>query len=297
MKMRRLFLIGVVLFAVIFLLPSCLYALTLEEKHQRVLYPIVRVRTSAAMGSGTILYSQLVPGSESKYETYVLTNNHVIKGNVKIAKEWSTLLKREVQTDILTDCHIDNFEFEYLSWQIGHSSWRAEIMAYDYNMDLAVLRIKTERHFPYVAQIFPRGENKKRIRMFMKLYAVGAGLGEPTLATDGHLTGFGIMIDNYPYWLSTAPTIFGNSGGAVFLAETGEFIGVPSRIAVVYRDAITHMSYFIPITSVYRFLDEQIFQFIYDSNYTSEQCAEMRRSKRERDEKEMAVTYSREGKE
>ena len=291
--MKRLLLIGVVLLAAVFSFTSIVFALTLEEKHQKVLYPIVRVRTAQASGSGTIIYSELMPDSK-KYETYVLTNKHVISFNVKIATEWSTLLKREVKTDILTDAHIDNFEFEYLSWQVGSSTWRAKIMAYDSNMDLALLRIKTERQFPYVAQMFPRNQNKEQIRMFMPLYAVGAGLGEPVLATEGHLTGFGIMINNYPYWLSTAPTIFGNSGGAVFLAETGEFIGVPSRIAVVYRDAITHMSYFIPITSVYRFLDEQIFQFIYDSNYTSKQCAEIRRSKRERDEKEMAIKYSRE---
>ena len=282
-------------FIALFAFTSLVFALTIEEKHQKVLYPIVRVRTSQAMGSGTILYSQLIPGSKDKYETYVLTNKHVISYNIKIAQEWSTLLKREVKTDILTDAHIDNFEFDYLSWKVGHSSWRAQIMAYDHNMDLGLLRIKTERQFPYVAQMFPRGQHKKRIRMFMELYAVGSGLGEPTLATDGHLTGFGIIIQNYPYWLSTAPTIFGNSGGAVFLVETGEFIGVPSRIAVTWGgDAITHMSYFIPITSIYRFLDEQIFQFIYDSNYTSEQCAGMRRAKRYRDEKEMAIKISRE---
>jgi S1-C subfamily serine protease len=146
--------------------------------------------------------------------------------------------------------------------------------------------------------MFPRGEEKKRLRMFMPLYAIGCGLGHPPLATEGHLTGMNDVIDNYPYWLSSAPTIFGNSGGSVFLMDTLEFIGVPSRIAVqpmgFGADAITHMSYFIPVTTVYDFLEEQMFEFIYDDSLTSTECAKRRDDKRKNDEIKMAVDMVKE---
>jgi S1-C subfamily serine protease len=135
--------------------------------------------------------------------------------------------------------------------------------------------------------------------MFMGLYAVGCGLGHPPLATQGNLTGFNDIIDNYPYFLSSAATIFGNSGGAVFLDETYEFIGVPSRVAVSISgfssDAITHLSYFIPVMSIYKFIEDQVFTFIYDSNITSKDCEKERKDKRERDEKMMAIDMSRTG--
>jgi len=272
----------------------------IKEKHEQMLYTSVRVRTMKAGGSGTVLYSAPINGDDGIYETYVLTNNHVIAENVKVDKKWSTLLKREVKTDILTDCSVEFFENEYQSWEAGHSAYKAEIMCYDVDMDLGLLRLRSEKPFPFVAKLFPRDEHKKRLRVFMKLYAVGSGLGHPPLQTKGELAGFCDVIDNYPYWLSTAPTIFGNSGGSVFLAETGEFIGVPSRVSVVMMgmggSAITHMSYFIPITSVYDFLEDQVFNFIFDPDISSKACADSRKLKRNRDEKNMAIDMSRQSK-
>ena len=271
----------------------------LEDKHEKMLYPTVRVRTDQAGGSGTVIYSKLLPGEEKKYETYVLTNCHVISSNIKVEKKWSTLLKREVKTDILSECSVEFFNFEYGSWESGQSTYRSEIMSYDKDMDLALLRLKTERKIDHVATLFPKGQHKERLRMFMKLYAVGCGLGHPPLATQGNLTGFNDIIDNYPYFLSSAATIFGNSGGAVFLDETYEFIGVPSRVAVSISgfssDAITHLSYFIPIMSIYKFIEDQVFTFIYDPNVTSKDCENKRKEKRERDEKMMAIDISRDG--
>jgi len=131
----------------------------------------------------------------------------------------------------------------------------------------------------------------------MEVFAVGCGMGHPPLPTPGLLAGFTDIIDNYPYWLSTAPTIYGNSGGSLYLAETKELIGIPSRIAVnvagFSSDAITHLSYFIPITSVYKFLEEQVFMFLYDKGFTSSDCDKMRREKRDRDEHTMAIDTTR----
>lgn len=271
----------------------------LKERHENMLYPTVRVRTDKAGGSGTVIYSEPVPeGSKHEgYETYVLTNCHVINDNIRVEKKWSTLLKREVKTDVLADCTVELFDFEYGSWESGHSAYKAEIMCYDKDMDLALLRLRTTKRFEYVASMFPKDEHKKRLRMFMEVYAVGCGMGHPPLASQGNLTGFTDIIDNYPYWLSTAPTIYGNSGGSLYLAGSYEFIGIPSRIAVniagFAADAITHLSYFIPIISVYKFLEEQIFTFLYDGKTTSAQCAEVRRERRDRDEKTMAVDISR----
>jgi hypothetical protein len=84
--------------------------------------------------------------------------------------------------------------------------------------------------------------------------------------------------------MSSAQTIYGNSGGACYRWSADrkkyEWIGVPSRISVqpsgFSADAITHMGYFIPIERIYRLLDENHYQFIYDEAYSIEDCAEER---------------------
>ena len=44
-------------------------------------------------------------------------------------------------------------------------------------------------------------------------------------------------------------------------------------------DAITHMGYFIPIDRVYNLLDDNDYQFIYDSSKSIEDCEKSRKEK------------------
>jgi hypothetical protein len=91
-------------------------------------------------------------------------------------------------------------------------------------------------------------------------------------------------ISHYRYWMSTAQTIFGNSGGALYRyseeRKKYEYIGIPSRITVqpmgFTKDPITHMGYFIPIERVYSLLRDNDYHFIFDKEMSFDQCAELR---------------------
>ena len=103
-------------------------------------------------------------------------------------------------------------------------------------------------------------------------------------------------IEHFKYWMSSAPTIFGNSGGAVYRWSSNrkqyEYIGIPSRISIqpmgFSADAITHMGYFIPIDRVYKLLEENDYQFIYDNKASIEDCEKARKEKQspEKEDKE-----------
>jgi hypothetical protein len=100
------------------------------------------------------------------------------------------------------------------------------------------------------------------------------------------------IIDNFEYWLSTAPSIFGNSGGGVFTLHDRKwkFIGIPSRIAVSGSwggTPITHMGYFIPIFRIYDWLEANCYQFIYDSGFTFEDCEKLREERKAEKRAEM----------
>ena len=67
------------------------------QQHELMIYPEVRITADKARGSGTILYSAPIEDNEKRFETYILTNEHVVDDLIKVEKKWSTLLKREIK--------------------------------------------------------------------------------------------------------------------------------------------------------------------------------------------------------
>ena len=268
------------------------------QKHEQMFYPTVRVRTKKAGGSGTVVYSQK-NDKDGEIYTYVITNQHVIADSVHLEKKWDPVLKRKVDKEILDTVNVEFFRFNNYSHTIGSFAVEADIVAYsevEGGQDWALLRVRDkENEADYVANMFPL-KDLDNIHIFDETYAVGASLGHPPVASNGMITYMDDEIEHYKYWMSSAPTIFGNSGGAVYRwsgnRKQYEYIGIPSRISIqpmgFSADAITHMGYFIPIDRVYKLLEDNDFQFIYDSNYSIEDCKKTREKKQapEKEDKE-----------
>lgn len=256
----------------------------LEALHDHVLKPCVRVRTRRAGGSGTVIYSA---EGEDGHSTYVLTNHHVVEDAIRVVEKWDPILQRNAKRDERDLVEVHFFTYRWSSRVVGANTIEAEIMAYDRDEDLALLKLRGTDPVPGVAKLFPRGE-ERRLRVGERILTVGCGLGEPPVLTDGFISVFGREIDGREYWLITSPAIYGNSGGGTFL-ETGEFVGVPSRIAVtglLGQTAVTHLAYIAPITRVYEFLENQRFRFIYDPSFTEVGEAEERERLRDADRAE-----------
>jgi S1-C subfamily serine protease len=266
------------------------------QKHEQMFYPTVRVRTKKAGGSGTVVYSKK---HNDEVYTYVITNHHVIADSVSIQKKWDPVLKRKVDKEKLDTVHVEFFRYNNYSHTIGSFAVEADIVAYsevEGGQDWALLRVRDkENPADWVANLFPL-EDLENVHIFDESYAVGASLGHPPVASDGMITYMDDEIDSFKYWMSSAPTIFGNSGGAVYRWSSSrkqyEYIGIPSRISIqpmgFSADAITHMGYFIPIDRVYKLLDDNDYQFIYDESKSIEDCNEAREGKQkpEKDEDE-----------
>lgn len=267
-----------------------------EELHRAALLPCVRVRAGKAGGSGTVIYS--VAGNDGDHSTYVLTNYHVVQSLIEVKDRWDPVLQRDVKQDVRGLAEVHLFGYRWSSRAIGTTTIEADIAAYDVEEDLALLHLRSGQEMP-TARLYPRSKETE-LRVGMPVFAVGAGLGEPPVITSGLLAQFGREIEHREYWLNSAPSIYGNSGGALFLARTGELIGVPSRIAVTAGflgalDAITHLSFAIPITRIYQFFEDQLYRFIYDSSYTEESEAAERKRRREEDRLAILAQQQREG--
>lgn len=246
--------------------------------HERALYPTIRVATSRARGSGTVIYcgdrEEADEDGELGFSTYALTNHHVVADAIRVEKLYDPTAGKYVTTDYRDHVQVEVFAYKNRSTITGRTTAEAEIMAYNEKRDLALLRLRTNQKFDYVADILPV-ENARDVHIFDKLFVVGCGMGQPPFPTSGMLTGKDVQIDHYPYWQTSAPSIFGNSGGAVFRAETIQFMGVPSRIRVngtmFSADAITHIGYFCPPAEVHKFLRDQGYHFLVDDTHTEAQ--------------------------
>lgn len=266
------------------------------SEHEDMIYPVVRVRYEKIGGSGFVVYSSPTPATaeavRKKYETYVITCWHVIEPAIKFVKKRHAFANRDIVIEDRALVQVEIFEYEELSRLTGGTTYNAEIMAWDKEHDLALLRLQTSKPYLYVAKLYPKNKEDD-IKLGASTVAVGCSLGHEPIINYGHLAAKHDMIENKEYWMSTANTIFGNSGGAEFLRRTHEFIGVTARISGIQLgfsvDIVTWMGFFVPVTSVYWFLDDRIFQFIYDPNFTSDQCEKLRDAKKAVEERKMLV--------
>jgi len=262
-------------------------AMTIEERHAYCLYPAVRVKSGKTMGSGTVVYVEPAPGEEGLYDIYVLTNEHVVDDLIKVEKRWSSLLKREIPTDVTGQPDVEFFTYAYRSRTVGAAAYQSEIVAYDKDEDLALLRIRSPYKHEYTARLVPE-EEIKQLWAFEEVWNVGCGMGAKPVITRGYLSSFGWDIDNRDYMLISAASYFGNSGGATFLERTGWMIGIPARIAVANLgfspDVVTHLGFSISPARIYDFLRAQVFDFIIDPDKTSQQCEEERGRRRKEDQ-------------
>ncbi len=168
------------------------------KKHNEMLYTVVLVEGSAGSGSGTVIFpDELTVDDEKEYHNYI----------PNLGKE----RKNESRRPVEATWHIYN---DY-SHMIGSRSQKAEIVAYNDRLDLALLRLR-DRERPIdgpVATLLPDGE---KIYLYDEVWLSGAGLGEPPFSSFGHISNLDRIIEGEPYFLTTSPIIYGDSGGALF---------------------------------------------------------------------------------
>ncbi len=260
------------------------------EAHEKYIYPVVRITQGPYGGSGTIIYSKLDTKENWKYSTYILTNHHVIADAIKIEEKWDSDLAKEVKKEKRSIVYVEIFKYRNLSTPVGTLKVEADIVIYNADEDMALIKLRSEDQAKYVAKLMGGGSDSGldiAYNVMDETVAVGCSLGFPPLPTVGHITRKDFQVDSLPFDMSSSQIIYGNSGGAMFLAETGELIGIPSLLAIVgWGTPITHMGLFIPIERIYDWLEEEHYNFIYDNSKNEKECLELRKKEIDAKKKE-----------
>ena len=265
------------------------------KRHHEMVYPAVRMLAGNVGGSGTVIYS--APDSRGKVHTLVIGCHHVIESLIKIKEEWEPRVGRNVKVERRAEAVCEVFRYNRISECIGVTGIQSQIVAYSARVDLALLEMNdTEHVYEYVATLVPK-DAVDSILLSSELWAVGAALLHPPILTQGFLNFKNDIIENEAYWMSSAQIIYGNSGGSMYWYGTPAarhyFIGVPAKInlsiAGFSATPITHMGYFVPPTTLYDFLDENDYQFVYDNTTSYEECAKKRAEKTEKETERIAM--------
>ena len=119
------------------------------QVHEKVLYPVTRVRASDAGGSGVMIYSKPDPKHDGQYINIALTCQHVVDKNIKVRDEFDTVLKRDVKRDVMEEVHVELFDYNG-SNIVSANSMTGQILAYDKHHDLAAIKMNNTRKLDYV---------------------------------------------------------------------------------------------------------------------------------------------------
>ncbi len=240
------------------------------KKITQMLYPTVMVDLSNGQGSGTIIFSgkrKHESWKDEKVWTLVLTNHHVIASAVSIEEEFDPKKQKMLQKETRRPVHVRLWDYNDYSTAIGTTGRVARIVVWDKHRDLALLRLDDkERVIKNIATLWP--EDIGGPYLFQKTWAVGSGMSNPPYPTEGLLSGIsGKDAKGRALYLSSAPIIFGNSGGSLWAYSKSrdryEMIGVPSMVgAFGYGNIIPHIAWSRPISEIRAFLRENDYGFV-----------------------------------
>ncbi len=222
-----------------------------SRMEKAMICPIIQLKGNKTVGSGVIIYSgtDRSVGKDGTTDdeppvTFAVTAYHV-------AKE---ILGDDFPIGTLTDVKVIQGNGETEMRRVS-----ATVEVFDAEQDLALLRLRTGERFENVAQLVPKGRISD-LDLFTRIYAVGCPLGNRPLPTYGQISSKHKQVGDQVFWMVTAPTFFGNSGGGIFLAETGELVGISSMIYTYTYGlnrsmVVPHMGLFVPIDTVVEWLE------------------------------------------
>jgi uncharacterized coiled-coil protein SlyX len=203
-----------------------------------LLAPTVQVSGEETVGTGVILAADPIAGGDDA--TYVLTAWHVVR-DLHIDPDAPT---PPIPVTVYTPGGRTRDEV-------------AHLVEHDADLDVALLRFEPGRRFDARARLAPR-QRLGAVRVFDRIYAVGCPLGNDPIPTYGEIADTDHLVDGQGYWMVSAPTYIGNSGGGIFDAETHELLALFTKIythGTVRPMVVPHMGLATPIHVVYSWLD------------------------------------------
>ena len=201
-------------------------------------------------------------------ERWALTNFHCIEDSIKevtkkvVGPDGSVKEVKKIAFDEVT---LSQSAYGSTG-KVGELTLRAEILAFDRDKDLAVLRILSETTtLPAVAKIAPDGY---KLAQGQVVWAIGNPIGLENTVTRGIVSHLFREVDlggdEKAHYIQTDAAIAGGSSGGALYSDDGFLIGVPSA---GYRG--TALNFAIPFDIFKKFLRANGFARAWDDKAPS----------------------------
>lgn len=203
--------------------------------------PVVQLAGDTTVGSGVLLESRRISDGDV-WRTHMLTAWHVVRD----------IYGSPDRTDEPVPVKI------YLAdGRLRHET--AKLVAHDVKLDVALLLLDCKTPVPCGAKLAPR-ERLTSARIFDEIYAVGCPLGNDPIPTRGEVAAIDHVVEGTHYWMVSAPTYIGNSGGGIFDADSHELLAIFSKIYThgsLRATIVPHMGLATPLLAVYDWLETE----------------------------------------
>jgi len=206
------------------------------DRWRNLMGPAVRLSGGGTVGSAVLLQGEQ---TASGWRTQLLTAWHVVRD-----------IRLGLGEEALIPVSIYN--------QDGSTrEEEARLVCRDASMDIALLELtNTGAQFP--GALLASRKSLDSVKIFEPVFAVGCPLGNDPIPTQGQLSDAHHMVDGTRHWMISAPTYIGNSGGGIFHAETGELVGIFSKLythGTLRPTVVPHMGLAVPLTEIYDWLE------------------------------------------
>jgi len=201
--------------------------------------PTVQIADESTVGSGVLLESRHMRGDI--WQTHILTAWHVVRDIIDSPDDLDESIPLRIY-------EVDG----------TNRSASAKLLEYDPRIDIALLLLESREEFPHGARLASR-TRVASLRIFDEVYAVGCPLGNDPIPTHGEIADTNHLVDDDSYWMISAPTYIGNSGGGIFDAKSHELLGIFSKIYThgnLRPTVVPHMGLVTPLDVIYSWLEE-----------------------------------------
>ena len=210
-----------------------------DQLWEELVAPTVQLAGVSTVGSGVLLRSYETE-QEDQYETLLITAWHVVRDIIAESGETRPPIPVAIH-------HVDG--------RIQHET--ATLLENEVGLDVALLRLDSTAFIDHGAVLASR-ERLEAVRTFERIYAVGCPLGNDPIPTPGEVAHPRHSVDGSTYWMISAPTYIGNSGGPIFDAQNFELLGIFSKIYThgsLRPTVVPHMGLVTPLHLVYDWLE------------------------------------------
>ena len=201
--------------------------------------PVVQLAGHSTVGSGVLLRVTPEP-TTAHSRPFLLTAWHVVRDILADARAG------EEAIPVTIFARDGSFFFE-----------TATLLDQNVGMDVALLRLDGSLPTAKGAVLAPK-QRLGATHVFDQVYAVGCPLGNDPIPTRGEIVDVHHVVDGESYWMISAPTYIGSSGGGIFDADTHELLGVFSKIYTLGNlrpTVVPHMGRVTPRDSIHGWLE------------------------------------------